>query len=162
MYYITTYPDTIIIQGIYTSDHSLEIPADAIVLPDVDFDLINEDPIGLSRYGFDGSNVIERLDTKQLMKVEEINKWAHDEIIKSWPEWKQRNATARLLELTIFTNSGGTLTTAESIEVSDITDIWVWIKAVRDESNRVTSMVLSATSVSDVAFDEDPILPIFG
>lgn len=66
--------------------------------------------------------------TAQHIKAE-----AHRRIVAVCPEWRQRNMTARGLELT--RRGEATWTAEEQAEVAAIEAVWIWIKAVRQASN---------------------------
>lgn len=158
MYYIDLLDDNITIDGIY-SDANANVPSTALSITDEEFKLLREHSMGLEGYTHDGTVLIERLDTKKDIKKKEVNEWAHDVIIVVYPEWKQRNMSARFSELQNIRIVNGTLSASEITEENTIRDVWTWIVSIRTESNRVNDMVNNAITVDDVAFDEFPIHP---
>ena len=70
-------------------------------------------------------------------RVGEIKQEAYSTIITQYPEWKQRNMTARTLELTRKETAGGTLTTEEAAEITAMESVWAWVTGVRAESDRL-------------------------
>ncbi len=79
-------------------------------------------------------------------------------IITLAPEWKQRNATARGVELTDKKASGGTLTADEQAEVDAMKALWVAISAIRaasdDLETTIAGMDDAARQALDVTADE--------
>ncbi len=73
---------------------------------------------------------------------------AYRRIVALAPEWKQRNMTARGLELTRKELAGGTLTAAEQAEAAAITAAWDAVKAIRAASD-----VLEANPPADYTDD---------
>lgn len=72
-------------------------------------------------------------------------------IIDRWPDYKQRNMTARGLELTRKRVAGATLTADETAEEAAIQAAWDWIKQVRTAENIATAAALAATTFEGVA-----------
>jgi len=68
-------------------------------------------------------------------RVKEIKQLASNVIISEYPEWKQRNITARMVEL-INKRATTTLTAEESAELITVQAIWDWIKDVRALSDQ--------------------------
>lgn len=54
-------------------------------------------------------------------------------IVERYPEWKQRNMIARMVEL----NTKSTPTVDEEAEIAAIQAVWDWVKSVRAESDRL-------------------------
>lgn len=83
----------------------------------------------------------KELDTKRLIVKERVHQVAYTKIITVMPDWKQRNALARRLELTAKTE----LTVDEQLEAATLDGIWTWIKAVRDYSNALEATIDAST-----------------
>jgi hypothetical protein len=87
-------------------------------------------------------NVIQlRLDYANLAatnseakRIAEIKTEAGKIIEAVLPDWKQRNALARMVELSDAKQTRS-LTTEEQAEIDSITQIWSWIKLVRAASD---------------------------
>jgi len=67
--------------------------------------------------------------------VKAIKVKAGADIIALAPEWKQRNALARMLELVNKKVDGGTLTAEEDAEVAAVESLWATVKAIRAQSD---------------------------
>jgi hypothetical protein len=67
--------------------------------------------------------------------VKAIKVKAGADIIALAPEWKQRNALARMLELVNKKVDGGTLTAEEDAEVAVVESLWATVKAIRAQSD---------------------------
>jgi hypothetical protein len=52
-----------------------------------------------------------------------------------YPQWKQANMTARMVELNKIRASVGSWTAGEQIEVDVIQSAWDWVKSVRSASD---------------------------
>ncbi len=68
-------------------------------------------------------------------QVEIIKGRAAETIRLRYPDWKQRNMTARAVEL-LFIKSQREHTKEEQLECDEIIAAWEWIKQVRADSNR--------------------------
>jgi hypothetical protein len=68
--------------------------------------------------------------TKDMIKAE-----ARRRILEKYPEWKQANMTARMVELNKIRASVGSWTAGEQIEVDVIQSAWDWVKSVRSASD---------------------------
>jgi hypothetical protein len=68
--------------------------------------------------------------TKDMIKAE-----ARRRILGKYPEWKQANMTARMVELNKIRASVGSWTAGEQIEVDVIQSAWDWVKSVRSASD---------------------------
>lgn len=69
------------------------------------------------------------------------------------PEWKQRNYSARSLELVRIEAEGGTLTSEQETELNAIDAIWGRIKAIRTASDTIETDI-------DAAADHDAVAAI--
>jgi len=67
--------------------------------------------------------------------VEAIKVKAGADIVAIVPEYKQRNALARMLELVNKKVDGGTLTAEEDAEVAAVESLWATVKAIRAQSD---------------------------
>jgi len=67
--------------------------------------------------------------------VKSIKSKAGHAILALAPEWKQRNALARMLELVNQKVDGGTLTAEEDAEVAAVESLWATVKAIRAQSD---------------------------
>lgn len=72
-------------------------------------------------------------------RVAAIKAEANRRILAAYPEWKQRNFTARALELIELRDSGQALTGDEQSELSAIKSVWVNVKALRTYSDQLES-----------------------
>lgn len=70
-------------------------------------------------------------------RIAQIKGAAHAHITVSLPEWKQRNLTARQLELVKKRALGQSLSTDEQGQEVAIEAVWAWVKSVRAESDRL-------------------------
>lgn len=79
-------------------------------------------------------------------------------IVSVFPEWKQRNAIARSVDL-VYTN--GAITDPEYQELQDLQDIWAWVTSVRTHSGTLEAAVLASNDPSSINIDAgwpDPIV----
>lgn len=67
-------------------------------------------------------------------RIASIKAAAYRVITGRYAEWKQRNMSARALEL-VNKSIGGPLTTAEADELAALLSVWDWVKAVRQASD---------------------------
>lgn len=72
-----------------------------------------------------------------------VNILAGSKITENYPIYKQLNLSARWSEL-VFLNQ------TDSQEAIDIQAVWDWVKVIRAESNRVNSLILSASTTQSV------------
>lgn len=100
----------------------------------------NFDREGLIAAGIPDSIVLEAIRSR---KIAEIKEAAYRRLVTEIPEWKQRNLTARGLELT-DKRIGGALTADEQAEAAAMAAAWTWIKAVRAESDRIEAAIRAA------------------
>jgi len=77
------------------------------------------------------------------LAMAQLNGIAHSLIINRIPDWKQRNHTARMLELMV---DGQT----DSAEFAAIRAEWDWVKAVRAASNAATAAIQAATTQAEI------------
>lgn len=56
-------------------------------------------------------------------------------IVKKYPEHKQRNMLARMVELQNIRSTVGSLSSSEQVEVDALLEAWAWVKSVRKASN---------------------------
>lgn len=87
--------------------------------------------------------ITKPLETQKQEFIAEINTLASDKILALYPDYKQRNMTARYIELV-------TLSELETTEALSIKDAWDWIKNIRSESNTTNLAITSATNISDI------------
>jgi len=66
-------------------------------------------------------------------RIPEIKAAAGAVIVERYPEWKQRNMIARMVEL----NTKATPSAEEEAEMAALQSVWDWVKAVRAESDRL-------------------------
>ena len=74
-----------------------------------------------------------RADEEAALRVPEIKEAAGVVIVERYPEWKQRNMIARMVEL----NAKATPSAEEEAEMAALQSVWDWVKAVRAESDRL-------------------------
>jgi hypothetical protein len=82
--------------------------------------------------------------------VEDVKTEARRRILENYPEWKQANMTARMVELNKIRASVGSWTAGEQIEVDVIQSAWDWVKSVRSASD-----ALELTLPVDYALNND-------
>jgi hypothetical protein len=70
-----------------------------------------------------------------VVTVEMIKAEAGKRILVRYPQWKQANMTARMVELNKIRASVGSWTAGEQIEVDVIQSAWDWVKSVRSASD---------------------------
>ncbi len=118
----------------YSSDVNKDIPADAFEISfDQWVDFISHN--GLRKWN--GSEVVAfdppfNIDTC----ISLIKSLAGQVILSIAPDWKQRNMTARAVEIA-DAKAQGTATEADIAESEAIRAIWYRIKAVRSKSNQL-------------------------
>jgi len=66
-------------------------------------------------------------------RIPDIKAAAGAVIVGRYPEWKQRNMIARMVEL----NTKATPSAEEEAEMAALQSVWDWVKAVRAESDRL-------------------------
>jgi len=74
-------------------------------------------------------------EARPLAKIAGIKAEAARRINLYFPEWKQRNLTARGVELQDNWRMNGAWTAEEEAEAAAIREVWAWIKAVRARSD---------------------------
>lgn len=85
---------------------------------------------------------------KPLIKIKNerlglINGIAGEKILGKYPDWKQRNMTARFIQLM-------TLSQLESQEAIDLKLAWEWIGSIRALSNIASNDVNNATNAQEI------------
>lgn len=70
-------------------------------------------------------------------RIPDIKADACNVITDRYPEWKQRNMIARMVEL----NTKATPTVDEEAESAALQAVWDWVKSVRAESDRLEADV---------------------
>ena len=70
-----------------------------------------------------------------VVTVDMIKTEAGLRILEKYPQWKQANMTARMVELNKIRASVGSWTAGEQIEVDVIQSAWDWVKSVRSASD---------------------------
>ena len=81
--------------------------------------------------------------------VSEIKQQAGVEILRRYPDWKQRNMLARAVALAFKTIKGAALTPEEQAEIAALQAIWDEIKAIRSRSNEMEAQV-SALGIDEL------------
>jgi hypothetical protein len=79
-----------------------------------------------------------------------VKEEARRRILEKYPEWKQANLTARMVELNKIRADEGSWTDGEQIEVDAIQSAWDWVKSVRTASD-----ALELTLPADYALNND-------
>jgi len=80
----------------------------------------------------------------QQMFTREIKLMAENEILRAYPDWHQRNVTARGVELSI-TATTRSLNAEETAEVDEFTETWTGIKALRAHSDTLEAEMMALT-----------------
>lgn len=97
---------------------------------------------------WDGTTWTLMLKTAKTLKKTEFKRKAHNVIVSRLPDWKQRNLTARMVEL--VDKGKQNLTTTEQAEMDAARTEWAWVKDVRTESDRVETEVEAAETNEEV------------
>lgn len=90
------------------------------------------------------------LPAAQAHKLAAIRAEAKQRIEARYPDWLQRNMTARSAELIDIRATVGSLTAEEEAERQGIKAIWTAIKSVRAASNAAEAQVTAADTVEAV------------
>jgi hypothetical protein len=93
----------------------------------------------------------ETLAEKKARRKMEIKGTTAQTILGSFPDWKQRNMTARAAEL-VDLKIAGPLSTGDQAELDDLLAKWNWVKSVRDASNTVELTVDTSEDPDSVVF----------
>lgn len=83
------------------------------------------------------------LDRAKKDGVTKVNSTASNKILSIYPDYKQRNMTARYLELS-------TLNQLETEEALSIKAAWDWVTDIRARSNVATTAVNEATTLPEI------------
>ena len=73
----------------------------------------------------------------------QVNTMAGDKILGKYPDWKQRNMTARMLQLVKL----GTPDNAEGLALQAV---WAWIESVRAASNTANMQISACITVTQI------------
>ena len=87
--------------------------------------------------------LIKPINDLKAAATERVNTQAGEKILGVYPDWKQRNMTARMLEL--VKESQG-----DSAEGQQLTAAWDWIKSIRAASNVANTAISSANTANDI------------
>ena len=116
------------IQDMFNSENN-NVPPDAISVSDADGEMLRQ---GFADYKLIGGMAVYSIpQTKRLTAIKQA---ARAYILASYPDWKQANMTARMLEL-VNKKLTATLTADELAEEAALIAAWDWVKAVRGASN---------------------------
>lgn len=80
-------------------------------------------------------------------KIDFIKNEAGRIIVSKYPEWKQRNLSARFIELL----DKGDLSEDEQKEKDAIYSVWDWVKNIRSQSDNMEAEVEAMNNISDIA-----------
>lgn len=94
---------------------------------------------------------------RRQQRIVEIKSEAGRRILGRYPDYKQRNALARLAELQDKRLDGVTLTRAEQDEIAAMRTVWGWVRATRTASDDAEAKVMAATSIAEV----DAVVPVW-
>lgn len=83
------------------------------------------------------------LDKAKTDGKQQVNQSTSAKILSVYPDYKQRNMTARYLELT-------TLNETDGDEGKAIADAWAWIKDIRTLSNTATASIDTKTTLEEI------------
>jgi len=130
-----------------------QVANSAVVINTATGEIIPDDPANRHRIEFDqwvaeGYNPDPAdpiVITTDMVKAE-----ARRRILLVFPEWKQSNMTARMVELNKIRADAGSWTAGEQIEVDAIQSAWDWVKSVRSASD-----ALELTLPADYALNND-------
>lgn len=90
------------------------------------------------------------LVTVQSQFIGAVKQAASGVILSAYPDWKQRNMTARAVDL-LSKTFDKTISPDEQAEVAQLQAAWAWIKSVRAHSNVLEAEVNGASALSDLA-----------
>lgn len=93
---------------------------------------------------FEWVAIIKPLSDVKREASAQINRSASEKILAVYPDWKQRNMTARMLELVIDSLQS-------SAEGLQLTAAWAWIKSIRSASNDANALVSLAADAAAVS-----------
>ena len=110
--------------GVYDSELDLHIPENAGNRHWQEYQVWLDDP----------ANTPDPADPV-VITAEMIKGEAGRRILAKYPEWKQANMTARMVELNKIRAEAGSWTTAEQTEVDAIQAAWDWVKSARAASD---------------------------
>lgn len=88
------------------------------------------------------------LDKAKEDAIKQINGATSSKILSTYPDYKQRNMTARYLELVTLNETG-------SDEGKAIADAWDWIKAIRERSNVASALIATKTTLEAITLVVD-------
>ncbi len=103
----------------------------------------------------------EILVLKSEEKKQDVKNEANKRIVAVLPEWKQRNYTARSVELTEKIATGGTLTTDEQTELTNIKGLWAQVKDIRNKSDTLEASIdgMTPEQVEDLVVKDNSHWP---
>lgn len=87
--------------------------------------------------------ITKPLDEQKQEFIAEVNALAGAKILALYPDYKQRNMTARYVELVTL----GELDTQEALSIKSA---WEWIKSVRERSNVANLGIQSASTIAEI------------
>jgi len=93
--------------------------------------------------------ITDNLTKAKANQIGVLSDAAMQEILSLYPEWQQRNMTARGVEL-LEKKLDATLTAAEQTELDNLRSAWEAIKAIRAYSDGLAAQVQAAASVAEV------------
>lgn len=136
------------------------IEMDAAEKEKVDIELLGEDPASITKLDLVKQIKILEVKTSAYRRIAEIP--PKDQGWLGFPEWKQRNLTARSLELVKKMVDNPPLTAGEQTELTDIEGLWTQVVAIRDATTTIEGKINALGTVAEVeAFDveADPAWP---
>ena len=83
--------------------------------------------------------VVDNTDPQTVI-ADDVEAEAQRRILARYPDWKQRNMTARGVELTFKVAQGEALAAGETDEIAALQAAWGWIKAVRAASDTLEAL----------------------
>ena len=110
-------------------DRYTAIPIDAIAISDSEWKVLRD---GFADYKYiAGELIYSQQDSNRIAAIKQA---ARAHILARYPDWKQANMTARMLEL-VNKKLTTPLTAPEAYEEAALIAAWDWVKAVRGASN---------------------------
>lgn len=107
------------------------------------------DALAAWQAAYDAANIPPTLEQRRNTRARTIKGEARSTIEGRFPDYEQRNMTARMLELT-RKESTGALTADEQTEVDTLLGYWSWIGSVRAEENRVNDLIMASNEPETV------------
>lgn len=116
--------------------------------------IIDESSDAAVRAAWDAERAANVASDTLARREEDIDAATQAHILSSYSENRQRNLTARAVELTEVKSDGGTLSAEEVTELTEIKAVWTWVKSALAEGDRLKADV--NLTVADANFPTPP------